>query len=82
MLVYFGASESINRNLLETADWDGMLLGIGIAMVYAGLDQGNRLDWLGSGTVVACMLTVIPAHAKNQYAHHLCFEILVIRLRG
>lgn len=56
-LVYLGAPrEPVNRKLLETADWGGMLLlGTGIAMVYAGLDQGNRLDWLGSGTVVALL---------------------------
>lgn len=57
ILVYFGAvRDPINRALLESADWGGMLLlGTGIAMVYAGLDQGNRLDWLGSGTVVALL---------------------------
>jgi DHA2 family multidrug resistance protein len=26
-------------------------------MIYAGLDQGNRLDWLGSGTVMALLLS-------------------------
>jgi MFS transporter, DHA2 family, multidrug resistance protein len=25
--------------------------GAGLALIYAGLDQGNRLDWLGSGLV-------------------------------
>jgi DHA2 family multidrug resistance protein len=25
--------------------------GIGLALIYAGLDQGNRLDWLNSGLV-------------------------------
>lgn len=57
ILVYLGAPrDPVNRKLLETADWGGMLLlGTGIAMVYAGLDQGNRLDWLGSGTVVALL---------------------------
>ena len=25
---------------------------VGLAMIYAALDQGNRLDWLSSGTVV------------------------------
>jgi DHA2 family multidrug resistance protein len=43
--------------LLRQADWGGMLLlGTGLSMVYAGLDQGNRLDWLGSGTVMALLL--------------------------
>ncbi len=28
--------------------------GAGLALIYAGLDQGNRLDWLNSGLVCAC----------------------------
>jgi len=32
------------------------LLGASVAMIYAGLDQGNRLDWLESGTVMALLL--------------------------
>jgi len=48
--------ESINRALLAKADWGGMLLfGAGLALIYAGLDQGNRLDWFGSGTVTALL---------------------------
>jgi MFS transporter, DHA2 family, multidrug resistance protein len=58
LMVYLGTpNEPVNRVLLREADWGGMLLlGAGISMVYAGLDQGNRLDWLGSGTVVALLL--------------------------
>jgi DHA2 family multidrug resistance protein len=26
-----------------------------MALIYAGLDQGNRLDWFGSGTIVALL---------------------------
>ncbi|KAA0070023.1 MFS transporter [Tardiphaga sp. P9-11] len=49
--------ERINVELLAKADWGGIvLLGAGMAMVYAGLDQGNRLDWLQSGTVVSLLL--------------------------
>jgi DHA2 family multidrug resistance protein len=80
ILVYLGAPrEPVNRALLETADWGGMLLlGTGIAMVYAGLDQGNRLDWLGSGTVVAMLLSgaallvaffVNEALVRDPWAH-------------
>jgi DHA2 family multidrug resistance protein len=48
--------EPINRLLLKNADWGGMLLlGTGLSMLYAGLDQGNRLDWLESGPVVALL---------------------------
>jgi MFS transporter, DHA2 family, multidrug resistance protein len=46
LMVYLGTpSERINRNLLNGADWGGMLLlGTSVSMIYAGLDQGNRLD--------------------------------------
>jgi DHA2 family multidrug resistance protein len=55
LMVYLGTpSEPVNRVLLREADWGGMLLlGASVAMIYAGLDQGNRLDWFGSGTVLA-----------------------------
>jgi hypothetical protein len=33
-----------------------LLLGASVSMVYAGLDQGNRLDWLESDTVMALLL--------------------------
>lgn len=57
LFVYLGTPhEPVNTFVLEEADWGGMLLlGLGMAMIYAGLDQGNRLDWLGSGTVVALL---------------------------
>ena len=58
LMVYLGTpSEPVNRALLRDADWGGMLLlGTAVSMIYAGLDQGNRLDWLESGTVMALLL--------------------------
>src|SRR4030081_2057943 len=58
LMVYFGTPrEPGNRELLRDADWGGMLLlGTSVSMIYAGLDQGNRLDWLESGTVMALLL--------------------------
>jgi MFS transporter, DHA2 family, multidrug resistance protein len=58
LMVYLGTPrEPVNRALLKDADWGGMLLlGASVSMIYAGLDQGNRLDWLGSGTVTALLL--------------------------
>ncbi|WP_027525159.1 MFS transporter [Bradyrhizobium sp. Ec3.3] len=55
LMVYQGTpSEPVNHDLLRHADWGGMvLLGASVSMIYAGLDQGNRLDWLESGTVMA-----------------------------
>ncbi|MDN3277181.1 MFS transporter [Frankia sp. RB7] len=58
LMVYLGTpNEPVNRALLREADWGGMLLlGVSVSMIYAGLDQGNRLDWLGSGTVMALIV--------------------------
>jgi DHA2 family multidrug resistance protein len=58
LMVYLGTPrEPVNREVLEGADWGGMLLlGTGVSMIYAGLDQGNRLDWLESGTVAALLI--------------------------
>jgi len=58
LMVYLGTpDEPVNRALLRDADWGGMLLlGTSVSMIYAGLDQGNRLDWLESGTVMALLL--------------------------
>jgi DHA2 family multidrug resistance protein len=40
-----------------TADYYGLVTsGIGLALIYAGLDQGNRLDWLNSGLVWGLLL--------------------------
>jgi MFS transporter, DHA2 family, multidrug resistance protein len=58
LMVYLGTPrEPVNRGLLRDADWGGMLLlGTAVSMIYAGLDQGNRLDWLESGSVMALLL--------------------------
>jgi MFS transporter, DHA2 family, multidrug resistance protein len=48
--------EPVDQTIVEQADWGGMLLlGAGLAMIYSGLDQGNRLDWLNSGVVAALL---------------------------
>jgi MFS transporter, DHA2 family, multidrug resistance protein len=59
LMVYLGTPhEPVNRALLANADWGGMLMfGFGLAMIYAGLDQGNRLNWLQSGTVIALLIS-------------------------
>lgn len=51
--VYLGIPrEPVKRELLHGADWWGMACAsLGFGLVYAALDQGNRLDWLNSGTV-------------------------------
>jgi len=39
------------------SDWFGLVAGgLGLALIYAALDQGNRLDWLGSGLIWGLLL--------------------------
>ena len=38
--------------------WRGFLYGcLGLALIYGALDQGERLDWLNSGVIVALLAT-------------------------
>ena len=47
----------IDRVLLPRTDWIGIIYaGIGFGLLYAGLDQGNRLDWFNSGSVCGLLL--------------------------
>ena len=49
--------QPVNRDALRTADGWGMFFAAsGFSMLYAALDQGNRLDWLNSGTIVGLLL--------------------------
>lgn len=42
----------VDRVLLGRTDWGAIVYaGVGTALIYAGLDQGNRLDWFNSGLV-------------------------------
>ena len=48
--------QPVNHDILRRADGWGMLhLGSGFALLYAALDQGNRLDWLNSGTIIGLL---------------------------
>jgi DHA2 family multidrug resistance protein len=56
--IHFGMPrQPINRDLLKTADWSGILYAsLGFSLIYAALDQGNRLDWRNSGLVNGLLL--------------------------
>jgi DHA2 family multidrug resistance protein len=48
--------EGTNVDLLRRTDWGALIFaGLGLGLIYAGLDQGNRLDWLGSGLINGCL---------------------------
>jgi DHA2 family multidrug resistance protein len=55
--IWYGVPrEPINAKLLGDFDWTGLAyVSIGFAMLYAGLDQGNRLDWSSSGLVIGLL---------------------------
>lgn len=47
----------IDRVMLARTDWGGIIYaGAGFALIYAGLDQGNRLDWFNSGLIDGLLL--------------------------
>jgi DHA2 family multidrug resistance protein len=50
--------EPVNTDLLRDHDAPGLAYAAaGFGLIYAGLDQGNRLDWNGSGLVVGLIAT-------------------------
>lgn len=57
-LIYFGMpDQAVDRTLLKRTDWGGIVFaGLGFGLLYAGIDQGNRLDWLNSGVVIGLLL--------------------------
>jgi MFS transporter, DHA2 family, multidrug resistance protein len=54
--LHFGIARTPPAPNAPRADAYGLAAGgIGLALIYAGLDQGNRLDWLHSGLVTALL---------------------------
>jgi MFS transporter, DHA2 family, multidrug resistance protein len=59
LCVYFAIPNPPQRQGPKPAlSWRGFLYGsLGLALIYGALDQGERLDWLNSGVIVALLLT-------------------------
>ena len=50
--------DEMNIALCRNLDWPGLIYAsIGFSLLYAGIDQGNRLDWTGSGVIVGLLLS-------------------------
>jgi DHA2 family multidrug resistance protein len=71
--------EAVNVPAIAHADFPGIaFLGVGASLLYAALDQGDRLDWLGSGLItglfagggllIACFI-VHEATTANPFFH-------------
>ncbi|GLS19325.1 MFS transporter [Labrys miyagiensis] len=57
--VWYGIPrENIKTDLLRHLDWPGLAYaGLGFCLLYAGLDQGNRLDWTSNGLVNGLLIS-------------------------
>jgi DHA2 family multidrug resistance protein len=56
--VYFGIPRQPVSNLRP--NWRGFVyFSLGLSLVYGALDQGERLDWLNSGVIVAMLCAAI-----------------------
>jgi DHA2 family multidrug resistance protein len=59
LCISFGVPrENINTALRRNLDWPGIAYAaIGFGLLYAGLDQGNRLGWSNNGLVIGLLLS-------------------------
>ena len=85
--VYFGMPrQKVNRSLLKTADWGEILYAsLGFSLLYAALDQGNRLDWLNSGLISGLLLgggVLLVAFIVHELVHDRPWINLSFVVRG
>jgi DHA2 family multidrug resistance protein len=85
--IWFGVPrENINMGLVRDLDWPGLAYAtIGFTLLYAGLDQGNRLDWTGNGLIVGLLLAgglITLAFISRELAAPRPFLNLTKLLRG
>jgi DHA2 family multidrug resistance protein len=58
LCLHFGIARTPPASTRPPTDVFGLAsIGIGLALIYAGLDQGNRLDWLNSGLIRGLLLS-------------------------
>jgi DHA2 family multidrug resistance protein len=85
--VFFGMPrQPVNRDLLRAADWPGIVYAsLGFSLVYAALDQGNRLDWLNSGLINALLVgggLLLAAFVVQELVHDKPWIHLGFLVRG
>ena len=56
--IWYGVPrERVNIALMRDLDWPGLAYAMmGFGLLYAALDQGNRLDWRSSGVITGLLL--------------------------
>ena len=57
--IWYGVPrEEVNIGLLRHLDWPGLAYSsLGFCLLFAGLDQGNRLDWTNNGLVNGLLIS-------------------------
>jgi DHA2 family multidrug resistance protein len=85
--IHFGMPrQTTNRALLKGADWWGMLYAsLGLSVIYAALDQGNRLDWFRSGLINGLLLSgvvLLAAFVVRELTHDRPWLNLRFVIRG
>ncbi len=73
----------VDRELLRRTDWAGIVYaGAGFGLIYAGFDQGNRLDWFNSGEVTGLLLAgglLVAAFLMHEaYAEYPLIDLRVL----
>jgi DHA2 family multidrug resistance protein len=70
---HFGTRPDPKAASVPKSDRFGIVAsGVGLALIYAGLDQGNRLDWLHSGLICGLLtagLLLVVAFVINEQLH-------------
>jgi DHA2 family multidrug resistance protein len=71
LFLHYGVKTEPISPELERADYFGMAsIGLGLGLVYAALDQADRLDWFNSGLIVGLFVSgglLIVAFFVHQY---------------
>ncbi len=85
--VRFGVpKEPINSHLLHEIDWPGLVYAVtGFGLLYAGLDQGNRLDWTNNGLITGLLVSgsiMTAAFFAREFLAREPFLNLHVLLRG
>jgi MFS transporter, DHA2 family, multidrug resistance protein len=71
----------VDRELLWRTDWGGIVYaGVGFGLIYAGLDHGNRLDWLNSCVVTGLLLGGATAGRHLSGARSAQYPLIHLRV--
>src|SRR5262245_3952160 len=78
--VYFGIPQ---RSLSDVRpNWRGFVyFSVGLSLLYGAMDQGERLDWLNSGVIVAMLSAGLDRKSTRLNSSHLGISYAVFCLK-